>query len=146
MTDKPMSVSWYTLAELKEGLSFSFEEFVSTQSVDDFVKLSGDVSPLHVSDEYAKKSGYPGRVVHGVLSMAYISRLIGVHLPGGNSIISNINLKFRNPVIVNSSILITGTIKQVAESVGVVVVGFTVESLDRALTYATGDVTVKVRE
>lgn len=144
--DNQQAVSWYQVEALKENIEFSFREFISDECVDEFARLSGDVSPLHVSAAYAKKSGFPDRVAHGVLSMAYVSRLIGVHLPGGNSIISGMSIKFKKPVMVNTEILVSGVVKQVAESVGVVVVAFSIQSPDKDVVYVTGEVTVKIRK
>jgi 3-hydroxybutyryl-CoA dehydratase len=72
------------LKDLLEGMIFSFEKVITKNGVDSFVELSGDISPVHVNDEFARDCGFKGCVVHGALLVSYLSQLRGIHLPGEN--------------------------------------------------------------
>ncbi|WP_166695596.1 non-ribosomal peptide synthetase [Bacillus cereus] len=50
-------------ARPRQLISFTEEDILA------FAKLSHDVNPLHVDAEYARKTPYGGRIVHGVLGM-----------------------------------------------------------------------------
>ncbi|MBF0419910.1 MAG: acyl dehydratase [Magnetococcales bacterium] len=141
-----VQLSHFKIEELKEGDTFVFRDRFSAVDVDEFARLSGDVSPLHVSSDYAKKSGFEDRVVHGVLSTGLVSRMIGVHLPGVQSIISSINIKFIKPIIIDTDLEVTGEVTQVSLAVGVVIVKVKVTSMDQSVNFVTADVTVKIRK
>ena len=72
----------YTLAEMTPGLTEQFTVTVTPEMMDAFCKLTGDVSPIHMDEDYAKGRGYPGRVVYGMLGASFFSTLAGVYLPG----------------------------------------------------------------
>jgi len=55
---------------------------VRPEELDRFAQLSGDISAIHISREAAQTSGFPDRVVHGLLAGAYVSRMVGMELPG----------------------------------------------------------------
>lgn len=138
-------LSYFRLDQLNEGDTFVFWDSISENDVNAFSKLSGDISPLHMSSDYAVKAGFSRGVVHGVLAAGLVSRMIGVHLPGANSIISNMSLKFMRPIIAGTDLEICGVVDQISPSIGVIVVKVVVTSLDRNIRYLRSDVTVKVR-
>lgn len=41
-----------------------------------YSKASGDPMPIHLDDDFAKKMGLPGIIVHGLCTMAYTSRAV----------------------------------------------------------------------
>ncbi len=70
----------------------------STEKVEAFAKLSGDANPIHLNEEFAKKSLFGNRIVHGILVASQISSLLANELPGPGSVYLNQELKFVNPV------------------------------------------------
>jgi 3-hydroxybutyryl-CoA dehydratase len=48
---------------------------ISEEMIDSFAKLTGDYNSLHLNKEFARKSKYRQRVVHGMLPFSYISFL-----------------------------------------------------------------------
>ncbi|MBA7557524.1 (R)-specific enoyl-CoA hydratase [subsurface metagenome] len=46
-----------------------------------FAEVSGDFNPVHVSEEYAKKTFFGGRIAHGALAQALLSAAMA-KLPG----------------------------------------------------------------
>jgi acyl dehydratase len=37
---------------------------------------AGDPNPIHIDEEFAKNSGYPGVFAHGMLSMGFVGQLV----------------------------------------------------------------------
>ena len=72
----------YTLTEMTPGLTESFTVTVTEEMMRQFCALSGDISPIHMDEDYAKARGYAGRVVYGMLGASFFSTLAGVYLPG----------------------------------------------------------------
>lgn len=100
----------YCFAELNVGDNFSFQEKITEEKMDLFLLLSGDNNPLHISDEYAQQFHMKGRVVYGMLSSSFYSKLVGVYLPGENCLLQEIAITFNNPIYINDEIVITGKI------------------------------------
>lgn len=73
-----------------------------------FLALSGDINPMHISEEYAQSQGFPGKLVYGMATAAYYSALAGTLLPGKNCLLNGIDIKFRKPVFINDKLTITG--------------------------------------
>ena len=41
-----------------------------------YAGASGDFNPIHLDDEFAQKVGLPGRIVHGLCTMAFAGRAV----------------------------------------------------------------------
>jgi 3-hydroxybutyryl-CoA dehydratase len=108
------TVSEFTVNEVYEGQSFSFDVTLSEAMTDSFAHLTGDVSPLHMDQDFATNRGFQGRVVHGALLCGLVSRLIGVHLPGRDCLLHSMNMKYLMPTYINDLIRTKGTIDQVS--------------------------------
>ena len=39
-----------------------------------YAGASGDVNPIHLDDEFARSVGLPGRILHGLWTMAQVAR------------------------------------------------------------------------
>ena len=107
MTDLPFE---YSFDELSIGQKVTFTKKIDEKLVDDFAKLSGDLNPLHMNEEYAKNTKFGKRVCHGMLLASFLSQLVGMYLPGKNSLYFSQSLNFRNPCFVNDEITIEGEI------------------------------------
>lgn len=107
----------YTLAEMTPGLTESFTVTVTEEMMQAFERLTGDCSPIHVDENYAKARGYGGRVVYGMLGASFFSTLAGVYLPGEHCLLHGIECKFARPVFIGDTLTVTGTVVNVSEAV-----------------------------
>jgi len=116
------NVATFEIKDLYPGKEFSFEKKISSSDVNMFASLTGDNSPLHMEDEFARERGFKSRVVHGGLLVGCISQLVGVHFPGKNSIIQTLDIKFSHPAYIGDTLKINSIINQVSESVRTVII------------------------
>ncbi len=77
---------------------------ITEQDIQTFGELSGDFNPLHFDDEWAKNTLFKGRIAHGLLTAAFISTAIGMHIPGAGTIYLGQSLRFHKPVRINDTI------------------------------------------
>lgn len=85
-----------TREELGVGDRFSFTKTLSDEDVHRFARASGDTNPLHLDDEYASRTRFGGRIVHGTLVGGLISAALA-RMPGLVVYLSQ-DLEFQNPV------------------------------------------------
>jgi 3-hydroxybutyryl-CoA dehydratase len=109
-------MQYYKFAELTLGQSASFDVVVTHAMVEGFLAITGDHSPIHVDDEYARRRGHSSRVVHGLLSSAFLSRLVGVHLPGAHALLQGANVTLHRPVHVGDTLTVSGCITHLNEA------------------------------
>lgn len=80
-----------------------------------FAGLSGDFNPIHINEEFAKKTRFKNRIAHGLLTSSLLSQLLGMHLPGEGSVYLDQTIRFMAPVFIGDTITATGTVKEFIE-------------------------------
>ncbi len=98
--------SEYTYNEIKIGLKKEFSVKITESLVNDFAKISGDYSPLHMDIEYASTTSFKKRVVHGMLLASFFSRVDGMYLPGKHALYFSQTLKFVNPCFIDDLVTV----------------------------------------
>ena len=66
---------------------------------------------------FAKEQGYENKVVFGLLTTAFVSRLVGVLLPGRYCLLQGIDLKYTRPVYVGDILIVKGVVDELHPSV-----------------------------
>ena len=107
MNNSPLD---YTFENLFVGQKANFLKKIDEALVNDFAKISGDFNPLHMNEEYASTTNFGKRVCHGMLLTSFFSQLVGMYLPGRNSLYFSQTLNFRNPCFIDDSVTIEGEI------------------------------------
>ncbi len=106
----------YCWSELRKGMSQEFEELITPAMVRDFLCLSGDCNLLHADQEFAIQAGFPRPVVHGLLTSALYSRLVGVYLPGRYCVLHKISIDFVKPAYVGDKLHVFGTVIHLSDA------------------------------
>ena len=101
-----------TFDEIAVGDSASIERTLTTQDIELFAVLSGDVNPQHLDAEYAASTRFHGVIAHGMLGGALISAVLGTRLPGPGTIYLGQTLKFLAPVRVGDTLHVSVTVTE----------------------------------
>ena len=107
MTDSPLE---YTFDSINVGINHEFKITVTEKLVLDFSVISGDFNPLHIDENYATKTKFKKRICHGMLLASFLSRLVGMYLPGKNALYFSQILNFVSPCFINDIITVKGEI------------------------------------
>ncbi len=107
----------YRFEDLRIGKEEYFTVTVTEEMMKQFMDLSGDVNPLHTDDDFAVEQGYREKVVYGLLTTSFISKLIGVLLPGKYCLLQGIDVKYTKPVYAGDILIVKGIIDELHESV-----------------------------
>jgi len=87
-----------TIDKIEIGDSAQISNTITEKTIKDFAEATGDFNPIHLDQGYAEKTYFKGRIAHGVLSVGYISSVLGNLLPGPGGILLSQEVKFLAPV------------------------------------------------
>jgi len=118
----------YGFNDLFVGQKANFLKKINEALVNDFAKISGDFNPLHVNKEYASSTNFGKRVCHGMLLTSFFSQLVGMHLPGKNSLYFSQTLNFRNPCFIDDLITIEGEIIEKKQNMKLITIKTTIHN------------------
>lgn len=106
----------YRMEELEEGKTCAkFDVTVTEEMMDIFQTLSGDENPMHTDAKYAKGKGMQDRVVYGMLTSFFYSRLVGMYLPGKFCTLHEIKVNFNKPVYPGDLLCVSGMVTKKRE-------------------------------
>lgn len=134
----------HTLADLAVGTGISFRCRWSAAELDAFAALSGDYSPIHMSNEVAGAQGFTGRVVHGMLMASWCSTVVGMFLPGRNGVLTSCAVDFLEPASLQSEMLVSAKIGYLSRAARLLKITTIIS--DRGLVVAKATVTAKVHD
>ena len=97
------------------GTTASVTKTIGESEVAAFAALTGDVNPMHLSADFARRTRYQRPIAHGMLTASLISTVIGTKLPVPGSIWVSQTLNFLRPVFVGDTITATATVNAVNE-------------------------------
>ena len=84
-----------------------------------YAGASGDYNPIHLDDEFARSVGLPGRILHGLWTMAQVARA-QTEAGGGPQALQRLAVQFRGMGFPEQEIAVTATVKEVADGVATV--------------------------
>lgn len=99
-----------------------------TQSdINTFSELVGDRNPIHLNPEAAKKAGFPNTICHGMLVASLFSNVMGMQLPGPQSVYLSQHVSFRAPVLAEEEVIATVKVEQFYRKKGLILLRTSVE-------------------
>lgn len=116
----------YRFEDLYIGLTESFNVEITEEMMKSFLDVVDDTNPLHNDEAFAKEQGYESKVVYGMLTSSFVSKLIGVYLPGKYCLLQGMEVKYMKPVYVGDVLTISGTVDELHESVKRASIKFTI--------------------
>lgn len=84
-----------------------------------YAGASGDFNPIHIDDELAKQVGLPGRILHGLWTMAQVARA-QTEAAGGPHALKGLRVQFRGMGLPEQEITVTSTVSAVTDGVATV--------------------------
>jgi acyl dehydratase len=86
------------IEDFEAGQHASFSKTFSEDDLQRFIDITGDVNPLHVDDEFAARTPFGRRVLHGMLTASLFSTMVGMLLPGTGAVYRSQTITFLLPV------------------------------------------------
>lgn len=79
-----------------------------------YAGASGDYNPIHIDEEFAKAVGLPGRILHGLWTMAQVARA-QTEAAGGPEHLRRLSVQFRGMGVPEQEVLVTGTVREAGD-------------------------------
>jgi len=84
-----------------------------------YAGASGDFNPIHVDEEFARSVGLPGRILHGLWTMAQVARA-QTEAAGGPGTLRRLSVQFRGLGVPEQEVRVTSTVREVADGQAIV--------------------------
>jgi acyl dehydratase len=84
-----------------------------------YAGASGDFNPIHIDEEFAKAVGLPGRILHGLWTMAQVARAVSAAAEGPEAL-RRLSVQFRGMGFPEQELTVTATVKAVEDGTAVV--------------------------
>jgi acyl dehydratase len=84
-----------------------------------YAGASGDFNPIHIDEEFAQQVGLPGRILHGLWTMAQVARA-QTEAAGGPEKLKRLSVQFRGMGRLGEPITVSGTVRDVSDGTAIV--------------------------
>ncbi len=84
-----------------------------------YAGASGDFNPIHIDEDFAKQVGLPGRILHGLWTMAQVARA-HTEAAGGPETLKRLSVQFRGMGRLGEEIVVSGNVREVDDGVAIV--------------------------
>jgi acyl dehydratase len=103
------------MGELRPGeripqLSVTPDKYLTNR----YAGASGDFNPIHIDEEFARAVGLPGRILHGLWTMAQVARA-QTEAAGGPEHLRRLSVQFRGMGLPEQEIVVSGTVRDAAD-------------------------------
>lgn len=118
---------------------------ITAQDIERFADATGDRNPLHLDEEFAKRTPFRKPVVYGMLSASFLSTVIGTLMPGPGALWLSQTLQFLHQAYVGDTIRVVVRVKQKSPATRILVLE-TVISNQAHQALITGEAHVRLLE
>jgi acyl dehydratase len=84
-----------------------------------YAGASGDFNPIHIDEDFAKAVGLPGRILHGLWTMAQVARA-QTEAAGGPEHLKRLVVQFRGMGVPEQEVVVSGTVREAGDGKAIV--------------------------
>ncbi|WP_249020319.1 MaoC/PaaZ C-terminal domain-containing protein [Conexibacter sp. S30A1] len=81
-----------------------------------YAGASGDFNPIHIDEQFALSVGLPGRILHGLWSMAQVARAATDAAGGDPLALTELSVQFRGMGRLEQEIVVSGEVQAVSDA------------------------------
>ncbi|MEE8414624.1 MAG: MaoC family dehydratase [Dehalococcoidales bacterium] len=128
-------------AGLREGIELpELKKTITQQNINLYAEASQDFNPVHIDEDFARKTPLGGTVAHGMLILAYVSQMMTKAfgqkwITGGK-----LNVRFKDPARPGDSLTLTGKVSKLENNDDQVIVRCSIKGInEKGNPVITGD-------
>lgn len=95
-----------------------------------YAGASGDFNPIHIDEEFARAVGLPGRILHGLWTMAQVARA-QTEAAGGPEHLKRLSVQFRGMGVPEQEVVVKGTVRELRD--GRLIIDTVAEQADKQI-------------
>src|SRR6184192_4837886 len=84
-----------------------------------YAGASGDFNPIHIDEEFARAVGLPGRILHGLWTMAQVARA-QTEAAGAPERLKRLKVQFRGMGLPEQEVVVRSTVREERDGVALV--------------------------
>ncbi len=118
---------------------------VTASRVRAYADAAGDYTPIHLDETFAATTHFGGTIAHGMLLLAYFSRLMSARFGQAWVETGALDARFRGPAMVGASVRVQGSARSVTKTPNGYLVECTLQCVDpggQTLVQATARVSL----
>ncbi|MBM3644184.1 MAG: hypothetical protein FJX02_07570 [Alphaproteobacteria bacterium] len=133
-----------SLAAPRAGRCFSEQFTITAEDMEGFAAITGDRRPIHAAADFARQSGFSGRVVYEGLVVARLSRSIArCGATETDGLWGELRVEFHHPLHVGEAALLRLSVDEVLPESSVACLSFRLDTVQRPV--ASGSVDILMR-
>lgn len=122
--------------------NFEYEFSFTQDDVDRFAEVTGDYNPIHLDKNYAEKTLFKQRIIHGFLAGSVFSKVFGTMFLGEGTIYLKQEMKFVSPMYTDKKYKAVFKIIEINKEKGKAIVETTIFD-NEGLETIVGEATIK---
>ena len=112
-----MEMSPEQLSGLNEGMDLpEIKRDISQENINLYAEASKDFNPIHIDEDFARKTPAGGTIAHGMLILAYISQMMTTAFGQSWLVGGKLNVRFKTPARPGDTITVSGKIRKLDKS------------------------------
>ena len=84
-----------------------------------YAGASGDFNPIHIDEEFARSVGLPGRILHGLWTMAQVARA-QTEAAGDPAALRSLSVQFRGMGVPEQEVVVTSTVRAIDDGIATI--------------------------
>jgi acyl dehydratase len=84
-----------------------------------YAGASGDFNPIHIDEEFARSVGLPGRILHGLWTMAQVARA-QTEAAGGPERLRRMSVQFRGMGLPEQEVVVSSSVREISGGVATI--------------------------
>src|SRR5438128_1721655 len=84
-----------------------------------YAGASADFNPIHIDEEFARAVGLPGRILHGLWTMAQVARA-QTDAGAGPESLRRLSVQFRGMGVPEKEVVVRGTVSEVTDGLATI--------------------------
>lgn len=101
---------------IQEGMALPIlKKGIRQEQINRYAKASRDFNPIHIDEEFARKTPLGGTVAHGMLILAYVSEMMTVAFGMDWITTGRLNVRFKSPARPGDIVTVSGVVRRVED-------------------------------
>lgn len=105
--------------ELTEGMDLpEVKKTITQENINLYAEASQDFNPVHIDEDFARKTPLGGTIAHGMLILAYVSQMMTTAFGRRWLVGGKLNVRFKAPARPGDTIKVSGRISKLENKDG----------------------------